>query len=437
MNAQKANDTLGEKVRQLQMKLGHAAKANRKRRFHALYDKVYRWDVMVMAWAKVRQNQGAAGIDEQTLADINRMGVSEFLIDCIGRLEEGRYRPLPVRRVYIPKSDGRKRPLGIPTVRDRVIQMAVKLVIEPIFETDFMECSFGFRPKRSAKQALERVHTACDQRRNWVVDVDIQGYFDNINQEKLMKLVEMRISDRRVLKLIRQWLTAGVMEEGQVRKTELGTPQGGVISPLLANIYLNYLDTLWEKHGTGLGVLTRYADDFVVVCKTRKEAEWALDLIKQIMERLELTLHPTKTKLVGLWDGKEGFDFLGMHFRKAKAENAKGVVYHTIQHWLTKKAEKHIRSVIRDRLAPPSARGQSLESHIEYLRPKIHGWRNYYATKWNPRKMKGLDYYILMRFGKWFAAKTQRRTVTKQMVSQLWQTLPRSGLPRFHVAKCT
>lgn len=425
-----------EKVRQLQMKLGHAAKANKKRRFHALYDKVTRWDVMSTAWARVKANKGAAGIDEQTLADILKMGSGEFLIDCIQHLEDGKYRPSPVRRVYIPKSDGRKRPLGIPTVRDRVIQMAVKLVIEPIFEADFKECSFGFRPGRSAKQAIARVHEACDQRRNWVVDVDIQGYFDNINQEKLMQLVEMRISDRRVLKLIRQWLRAGVMEEGQIRKSELGTPQGGVISPLLANIYLNYFDTLWERYGASIGVLTRYADDFVVVCKTRTDAQRAMRLIQQIMERLELTLHPTKTKLVGLWDGKEGFDFLGMHFRKAKAENAKGVFYHTIQHWLTKKAEQHIRDVIKERLAPPSARGQSLWSHIVYLRPKIHGWRNYYATKWNTRKLGSLDFYIEYRFVKWLAAKNQRRTLTKKMFIKMREILRQHGLPRLHVAEC-
>lgn len=436
MNAYKANDTKTEKVRQLQMKLGHAAKANKKRRFHALFDKVTRWDVMSTAWGRVKANKGAAGIDEQTLADILEMGSAEFLLDCIQHLEEGKYRPLPVRRVYIPKSDGRKRPLGIPTVRDRVIQMAVKLVIEPIFEADFKECSFGFRPGRSAKQAIARVHEACDQRRNWVVDVDIQGYFDNINQEKLMKLVEMRINDRRVLKLIRQWLKAGVMEEGQIRKTELGTPQGGVISPLLANIYLNYFDTLWERHGASIGVLTRYADDFVVVCKTRTDAQRAMRLIQQIMERLELTLHPTKTRIVGLWDGKEGFDFLGMHFRKAKAENAKGVFYHTIQHWLTKKAEKRIRSVIKERLAPPSARGQSLASHIEYLRPKIHGWRNYYATKWSTRKMGSLDLYLIYRFVKWLAAKTQLRNLTKKMFTQMSEALQEQGLPRFHVAEC-
>lgn len=169
----------------------------------------------------------------------------------------------------------------------------------------------------------------------------------------------------------------------------------------------------------------------------RLDAERALKLIHQIMERLELTLHPTKTRVVGLWDGKEGFDFLGMHFRKAKAENARGVVYHTIQHWLTPKAEKHIRNVIKERLGPPSARGQSLESHIEHLRPKIHGWRNYYATKWNPRKMTGLDYYMLKRFAKWQAAKAQQRRVSSKLLSRMWKILHEHGLPWFYVTACT
>jgi len=212
VNAEKLK-TPKEKVQQLQEKLGHAAKMSRKRRFHALYDKVYRIDVLQEAWRRVRSNKGAAGVDRQTLQDIENMGAEDFLLSCQQTLEEGTYHPQPVRRKYIPKKDGKKRPLGIPTVRDRIIQMATKLMIEPIFEADFKDCSFGFRPKKSAKQALERVRKACNRKGNWVVDVDIRGYFDNINQEKLLKLLEMRISDRRVIKLIRQWLKAGVMEE--------------------------------------------------------------------------------------------------------------------------------------------------------------------------------------------------------------------------------
>ncbi|MDN8589783.1 group II intron reverse transcriptase/maturase [Paenibacillus sp. 11B] len=409
MNANRLTTPKEKKVQQLQDKLGHVAKENSKRKFHALYDKVYRWDVLYEAWRRVKANKGAAGVDAITLADVEEQGEMNFLKDCERALKEGNYHPQPVRRHYIPKKDGKQRPLGIPTVRDRVIQMATKLVIEPIFEADFEDVSFGFRPKRSAKGALERIRKACNRKGNWVVDVDIQGYFDNINQEKLMKLVQMRINDRRILKLIRKWLQAGVMEEGNVRRSDLGTPQGGVISPLLANIYLNYFDRLWEKHGRGLGELTRYADDFVVICKTKKDAEHAYELIGKIMERLELTLHPTKTRIVGLWTGDEGFDFLGMHHRKTKAETSQGKVYYTTQQWLTKKAEERIRGVVKERLSPPSMRSRSFAEHVKWLNPKIQGWRNYYYTNYSQKRLAKLDWYILQRLTRWYAKKRQRR----------------------------
>lgn len=407
MNAKRLT-TPKEKVQQLQEKLGHAAKENKKRKFHALYDKIHREDILREAWRRVRANKGASGIDGETLTDIEKLGVEPFLQACQKRLMQGNYNPQPVRRQYIPKKDGKLRPLGIPTVRNRVIQMATKIIVEPIFEADFQETSYGFRPKRSAKQALERIRKACNRKGNWVIDVDIQGYFDNINQDKLMKLVEMRINDRRVLKLIRKWLQAGVMEEGNVRRSDLGTPQGGVISPLLANIYLNYFDVLWEKHGKKVGELTRYADDFVVICKTKKDADHAFKLIRTIMERLELTLHPTKTRIVGLWTGEEGFDFLGMHHRKSKAETSTGKAYYTTQQWLTRKAEERIREVVKGRLAPPSMRSRSFAEHTAWLNPKIQGWRNYYYTPYSQLKLAKLDWYILQRLTRWYAKKRQR-----------------------------
>ena len=319
MNAEaSANNTI-DKVRELQIALYRAAKRNPDRRFHALYDKVYRWDVLVRAWERVKENKGSAGVDGETLKQIEDYGVLPFLYEIQRQLQQGTYRPLPVRRVYIDKQGkpGAKRPLGIPAVRDRVVQMAAKIAIEPVFEADFQGCSYGFRPKRSAHQATQAIHEAM-WKANFAIDADIVSYFDNIDHGILMKQVERRISDRRILKLLRQWLEAGVVEEAEIRRTILGTPQGGVISPLLANIYLHYLDAMWEKHGRHLGTLVRYADDFVVLCRTRKAAERAMKGIKVLLERLKLQLHPEKTKLVCLWEGQEGFDFLGFHHRKSE-----------------------------------------------------------------------------------------------------------------------
>jgi RNA-directed DNA polymerase len=207
------------KVRRLQRRLYVCAKQSRTRRFHALYDRIYRSDVLWEAWKRVRSNGGAAGIDEETIQAVEQRGPGEFLVEIQAALKAGRYRPSPVKRRYIPKADGKQRPLGIPTVRDRVVQMAAKIVMEPIFEADFQPGSYGFRPKRSAQQALEAIRVAGNQGYNFVVDADIQGYFDNIQRETLMELVRERISDRRVLKLIRQWMEAGVMEDGTVRET--------------------------------------------------------------------------------------------------------------------------------------------------------------------------------------------------------------------------
>lgn len=249
-----------EKVRQLQNKLYLTAKKCSSRRFHALYDKVYRDDVLYEAWKRVKTNHGSSGVDGITIEDVEAKGVSRYLAGIKAELIEGTYRPLPVRRVMIPKPDGSQRPLGIPCVKDRIVQMAAKIAIEPVFEADFRKCSYGFRPKRSAKQALEVVRRACNNKGYYVVDADIEKFFDNVNQDKLMTLLELRISDRRILKLIRLWLKSGVLYGNILEISELGTSQGSVISPLLANVYLNTLDRLWEKYGLTYGILVRYAD---------------------------------------------------------------------------------------------------------------------------------------------------------------------------------
>jgi len=336
-----------DKVRELQRKLYVSAKRSRTRRFHALYDRICRGDVLREAWKRVRSNRGAAGVDEESIQSIEERGVDVFLDGIRADLVAGRYRPSPVRRRYIPKADGKQRPLGIPTVRDRVTQMAVKLVIEPIFEADFLPVSYGFRPKRNATQALEAIREAGNRGLNFVFDADIRSYFDSIDRGKLLAMVSERISDRRVVKLIRKWLGAGVMEDGTVGETLAGTPQGGVISPLLANIYLHELDRIFEQECKYLGLLVRYCDDFVVMCKGESQAREVHRRVGLIMERLGLVLHPEKTRIVDLRRGKEGFTFLGCTIRKRRSIQ-RAPHLHFVQRWPSPKAMKRVRERVHD-----------------------------------------------------------------------------------------
>lgn len=385
-----------DKVRHLQRSLWAAAKRSPARRFHALVDRIWRDDVLREAWNRVRRNRGAAGVDRVTLAAVEQYGVARMLSELGTALRDGTYRPQPVLRRYIPKADGRQRPLGIPTIRDRVAQMAAKLVLEPIFEADFRPSSYGFRPKRSATQALEtlRVHGA--RGGNHVLDADIRDYFGSIDQTKLMRLLEQRISDRRMLKLLRQWLAVGVMDDGQWSATLVGTPQGGVISPLLANVYLHVLDRIWEDRYAHLGTLVRYADDLVVMCRTRAAVEEARRRVGAVLARLGLELHPEKTRLVDLSWGHGGFDFLGCHLRKRLSgpiwERERKRVYF-LQRGPSQRALRRVRTRIRD-LTPRGRCHEDLRTVIADVNAVVRGWGQYFRTGNAALRFAQLDRYV-------------------------------------------
>jgi group II intron reverse transcriptase/maturase len=396
-----------DSVRALQHALYRSAKADPGRRFHALQDKVYRGDVLWRAWVAVRRNNGAPGIDTTTLAEVEEYGVDRLLGELAEDLKGGRWRPLPARRVFIPKpGTTEQRPLSIPSVGDRIVQAALKIVLEPIFEADFLPCSFGFRPKRSAHDALQVLIDESWQGRRWVVETDIANCFGAIPHEKLMRAVEERVCDQGVLRLLRVMLRAGVMQDGRVRRPVTGTPQGGVISPLLANVYLHQLDRAWSvaEHG----VLARYADDVVVMCQSREQAEAALARLTDLLGELGLEPKLAKTRIVHLVEGGEGLDFLGFHNRLVRGWTPRSAHLTFLARWPARKAVRHAR----DRIRSITARSRLLvpvEQIVEELNLFLRGWAGYFRYGNSALLLGQIRNYALRRLALWLSKRGNRR----------------------------
>ncbi len=392
------NLTTTDKVQELQRKLYLKAKSEPNFRFYALYDRVYRKDVLKKGWEKVKANHGSPGIDGKTIEDIEKEGVDEFLREIQEGLRTKEYRPQPAKRVYIPKPDGGLRPLSIPTVKDRVVQMALKLVIEPIFEADFEDNSYGYRPKRSAQQAAMEVRKYLNRGLTKVVDADLEDCFGSIPHRELLDMVARRVVDGKVLHLIKLFLKAGVMEQGKVENDGTGTPQGGVISPLLANIYLDQMDKGWKSLNK-FARLIRYADDLVII--TRYNAEKVISQLQQLTAKLKLKLNWEKTRIVNAEE--ESFDFLGYSFKKAlKPSKEKKVAYF----WPSQKAEKKIKERVRKITNP--ARPIKVTQVIEELNPVIRGWVNYFRTGNSTKKFGKIKWYVADRVRKFMRRRREK-----------------------------
>jgi group II intron reverse transcriptase/maturase len=396
-----------DNIRELQRKLYLKAKQEKNFRFYLLYDKVYRWDILSHAYRLTKAKKGAPGIDGITFEAIEGMkgGVEGYLRSIQSELKTKTYKVMPIRRVYIPKPGGGRRPLSIPTIRDRVVQMATKMVIEPIFEADFKDSSYGFRPRRDAHQAIEDVTRELLKGKMKVIDADISRYFDTIPHDRLLNEVARRIVDRQILRLIKMWLKCPIVEEREdgkkeYKKNDRGTPQGGVISPLLANIYLNTLDTIWKIKRVEERMearLVRYADDLLVI--SRKNAHKILEGIKKVIEGLELTLNEDKTKIV---DARiEGFNFLGFTIRVVKSPRTSRNFPLTRP---SKEALKSIRAEIKG-ITKRSNLHLPKELIIQRLNEVVRGWVQYFYFKNCTQDLSQLRYYLTERVRRYLRRK--------------------------------